>query len=241
MSILILTEQFDGKPIEFNRGDAFVNLTAMCAAFDTRPQAFLNLDSTKAFCAELERLNDSQPIISTSRGIGGGTWAHPDLGLECARWLQPAFGIWCNRTIRRILAGDVAITPAVPTTYKEAVKALLVEIEAKEALALENAELRPKGEFFDAVTASDDTLGMNEVAKLLNMGRNRMLGKLRGLRILMTGGDRHNTPYQRYIEDGYFCVTESKWTHPEGTTHLTLTTRVFQRGVDFIRRKLGNQ
>lgn len=33
---------------------------------------------------------------------------HPDLALEFARWLSPDFAIWCNRTVRRIMAGGEA-------------------------------------------------------------------------------------------------------------------------------------
>jgi phage antirepressor YoqD-like protein len=248
MSTRTLIENFGGKPIEFTRGDAFVNLTSMCRVFDRRPVDFLRLPGTTAFTAALaENLGvKCENLTSLSKGNFAdgreqGTWAHPDLGLECARWLSPSFAIWCNRTIRKILADGAVAAPALPASYKDALKALVAEIEAKEALQLENESMRPKAEFFDAVASSDDTLGMNETAKLLGLGRNIMMRKLRGIGVLMTQGDRRNTPYQRYIDEGYFRVIESKWEHPETGTHLTLTTRVHQRGVEFLRKKLTHQ
>jgi hypothetical protein len=39
-----------------------------------------------------------------------GTWAHPDIAIEFARWCDPVFGLWCNRQIRYLLTyGEVCI------------------------------------------------------------------------------------------------------------------------------------
>ncbi len=35
--------------------------------------------------------------------VGGGTWMHEDVALEFARWLSPAFAIWCNDHIKQML------------------------------------------------------------------------------------------------------------------------------------------
>jgi len=113
MNELTIIENFNGNPVEFHSGDAFVNLTSMCAPFGKRPQALLNLEQTMDFMDELEKVNDSQPIIHTKSGCGGGTWVHPDLGLECARWLNPALAIWCNEIILKILAGQLQTAPVL--------------------------------------------------------------------------------------------------------------------------------
>ena len=97
--------------------------------------------------------------------------------------------------------------------------------------------MRPKAEFFDAVAGSGDTLSMNDAAKLakVGMGRTQLLAALRKAGVLRA----NNTPFQRYIDAGFFSVVENKWTDTSGATHVTLSTRVFQRGVDFIRRKFA--
>jgi hypothetical protein len=60
------------------------------------------LESSK--CPESGHLKN---LLVTLRGQhGGGTWAHPDLALECARWLSPEFAIWTNRAIRKLLSGE---------------------------------------------------------------------------------------------------------------------------------------
>lgn len=105
-------------------GDAYVNLTQLCAAFNTAPAQFLRLDAAKQFLvalaadtglssnyadsAQLKPDENPAGLIVTLRGRhNSGTWAHPDLALECARWLSPEFAIWTNRIIRGIMSAQV--------------------------------------------------------------------------------------------------------------------------------------
>lgn len=150
------------------------------------------------------------------------------------RWITKEVIPSIRRTGGYVVKDEVG-SPAVPMSYKDALKALVAEIEAREVLALENAELRPKAEFFDAVASSDDTLGMIEAAKLLGLGRNRMMAALRKAEVFR----RNNTPFQQYIDAGYFKVVEGTWADSKGDIHVTLSTRVYQRGLDFLRRKVG--
>lgn len=71
------------------------------------------------------------------------------------------------------------------------------------------AEMKPLVDFAEKVTNSADTIDMAEMAKLahdegIDIGRNRLIKWLKGNKILMN----ENTPYQRYIESGYFKVVE---------------------------------
>lgn len=59
---------------------------------------------------------------------------------------------------------------ATPKTYVEALRALADAEEEKERLALENEEMKPKAEFYDAVTDSKDAIPMGEVTKVLDCG-----------------------------------------------------------------------
>lgn len=124
----------------------------------------------------------------------------------------------------------------VPKTYAEALRAYADAVEAKEQLALENKELKPKAEFFDAVTDSKDAIPMADVAKVLDMGigRNKLFDFLRKQNILM----ENNRPYQKYIDAGYFRVVEQKFDKGYGEIGINIKTLVFQRGVDFIRKRL---
>ena len=84
------------------------------------------------------------------------------------------------------------------------------------------------------MTASEDSLCLNEACKLIGIGRNKAMAILRATKVLR----RNNTPYQEFIDAGYFKVIESKWSDSKGDSHVTLSTRVFQRGVNFLRKKL---
>lgn len=99
------------------------------------------------------------------------------------------------------------------------------------------AEAKPKVEFFDAVAGSKDAIPIGDVAKVLDMGlgRNKLFEFLRNDGILMG----NNIPYQQYIDSGYFRTIEQKYTVPNGDVKISIKTLVYQKGVDFIRRRLN--
>ena len=97
------------------------------------------------------------------------------------------------------------------------------------------AEMKPKSDFYDAVTGSADTIEIGEAAKVLaikGLGRNNLFELLRQKGVLM----QNNQPYQKYIDCGYFRTIESSFTKPDGTTHINIKTVVYQKGLDFIRK-----
>ena len=121
----------------------------------------------------------------------------------------------------------------VPQTFAQALRLAAEQQEMIEAQQVLIESQKPKVEFYDCVTGSDDTIDMAEVAKVLNcgMGRNRIFQLLREKEIL----NNSNQPYQQFVDRGYFRVIESKFTLPDGTTRINLKTVVFQKGLDFIR------
>jgi phage antirepressor YoqD-like protein len=106
-----------------------------------------------------------------------------------------------------------------------------------EALKAKNAELEPKAAFFDQVADSKTALQMRDVAAALNLpgwGRNKIFLYLRNNGIL----DEKNIPYREFQDRGYFRVVERTWTDAKGDTHISLTTLVYQRGIDYIRKMI---
>lgn len=105
------------------------------------------------------------------------------------------------------------------------------------SLTKQVSELQPKADFYDAVTDSKDAIPMADVAKVLdfkNIGRNKLFNYLRNKKVLQ----EDNKPYQRYIDNGWFRTVESKYTDKVGNTHINITTLVYQKGVDGIRKML---
>ncbi|NSB14116.1 phage antirepressor KilAC domain-containing protein [Clostridium beijerinckii] len=120
---------------------------------------------------------------------------------------------------------------AAATKLKEERKA---RMEAENKVKL----LEPKGQFYDDVAGSKDSIEVGHVAKVLairGMGRNNLFSLLREKKVL----DKNNIPYQQFVDLGYFRVLEQKYTVPSGETKINIKTMVFQKGIEFIRRKIG--
>ena len=124
----------------------------------------------------------------------------------------------------------------IPQTYSEALMLAANQAKQIEAQTKQLEEQKPKVEFFDQVTDSKDAIDMASCAKTLNMGigRNRLFEFLRNKCIL----DRHNLPYERYIDLGYFRTIEQKFMKPDGTNCINIKTVVYQKGMDYIRKLL---
>lgn len=125
----------------------------------------------------------------------------------------------------------------LPQTYADALRALADQAEQTEKLRLENNEMKPKADFFDAVAGSKQAISLGDVAKILNypkVGRNKLFEILRDQDILQ----QNNIPYQKYIDAGYFRVIEQKYNAGD-EVRISLKTLVYQKGIDYIRKTLN--
>lgn len=128
----------------------------------------------------------------------------------------------------------------LPQTLPEALRAYATEIEKNQVLEIENKqqqviieEQKPKADFYDTVTASEQSVDMNTASKVLNMGygRTHLFALLRKYEVL----DKNNIPYQKFINRKYFEVVEQHWKF-DNTVQINFKTQVFQAGIDFIRK-----
>lgn len=130
---------------------------------------------------------------------------------------------------------------SLPQNYEEALEHLLIQVRENKKLIAENKVLQPKADFYDAVTQSEDTIDVGEVAKVLAIkgyGRNNLFKFLREQNVLM----HNNQPYQKYIDNGYFKQIETQWYDRKAEmTHIGLKTVVYQKGLDFIRNLIISQ
>ena len=125
-------------------------------------------------------------------------------------------------------------TPQIPNNYAEAMRLAADLWEENEENKKIVKELKPKAEFFDAVTDSTDAIDIGSAAKILNMGigRNTLFKFLRDKGVLMN----NNQPYQTYVDRGYFRVIETKFSKPDGSIHINIKTLAYQKGLDYIRK-----
>ena len=118
----------------------------------------------------------------------------------------------------------------------------LLEVEAK----LEEA--KPKMLFADAVVASDTTILIGELAKIIkqngyDIGQKRMFSWLRqnGYLINRKGTD-WNSPTQRSMEMGLFKIHETVIYHNNGEVDVKRTTKVTGKGQTyFVNKFLGEK
>lgn len=65
-------------------------------------------------------------------------------------------------------------------------------------------EQKPKVEFAEKISNTENAISVGEFAKVLKIGQNKLFDWLRQNKYLMS----NNIPYQRYVELGYFKVIE---------------------------------
>lgn len=107
---------------------------------------------------------------------------------------------------------------------------------------------KPKVIFADAVSASDNTILIGDLAKLIKqngqpLGQKRLFGWLRenGYLIKRQGAD-YNSPTQKAMELGVFKIKETAITHADGHVSVSKTVKVTGKGQQyFINRFLGQQ
>ena len=249
---------YKGSKISFANGkNVMVNATEMAKSFDKRPAKWLELPSTKEFLAALTaiRKSDTALIQTNSGGIngGGGTWMHEDVALEFARWLSPAFAIWCNDRIKELLKyGMTATQPTLdemvnnPDLVIRMATQLKQEREEKARLEAENKriieETVPAVTFTQAVSGSASSCLIGELAKLIDqngypMGEKRLFKWLRENGYLGTKGERYNIPNQRYIEQGLFELKKGTRSGNNGVMYTTITPKVTGKGQVYFVNK----
>ena len=249
---------YKGSKISFANGkNVMVNATEMAKSFDKRPAKWLELPSTKEFLAALTaiRKSDTALIQTNSGGIngGGGTWMHEDVALEFARWLSPAFAIWCNDRIKELLKyGMTATQPTLdemvnnPDLVIRMATQLKQEREEKARLEAENKriieETAPAVTFTQAVSGSVSSCLIGELAKLINqngtpMGEKRLFQWMRDNGYLGTKGERYNIPNQKYVDMGLFELKKGVRSGNNGVMYTTITPKVTGKGQIYFVNK----
>ena len=127
-----------------------------------------------------------------------------------------------------------------PDSWIKLLTALKEERQEKERLQLQTAQDKPKVVFADAVSASDGTILIGELAKILKgngiqIGQNRLFERLRqdGFLIKRKGTD-YNAPTQKAMELGLFRVKETAITHSDGHVTISKTTKVTGKGQQYF-------
>jgi anti-repressor protein len=134
-----------------------------------------------------------------------------------------------------------------PRTWAKMLTTIAEEREEKERLQKKSEHLeqqieivKPKALFADAVSTSEDTILIGELAKILKgngieIGQNRIFEQLRrdGFLIKRDGTD-YNMPTQKSMELGLFKIKETAILHNSGKTTVSKTSRVTGKGQQYF-------
>jgi len=149
-----MVEQFkleNGIAVEiaFSDDRQFMRVNEIAAKFNKKPNDWMRNYRTKeymdALLEDLSARSENSRNAFTTRldlfimkqgGRSQGTWIHPELVVEFARWVNPRFAVWCDQIIRQILKGTHPIITA-PQTLPEALRAYADEIDAREATVVQ--------------------------------------------------------------------------------------------------------
>lgn len=115
-------------------------------------------------------------------------------------------------------------------------------------LKIENQEMKPKALFADSVAASDTTILIGELAKIIrgngvDIGANRLFRWLRdnGYLISRKGSD-YNMPTQKSMELGLFKIIERTINQSDGSSRICKTTKVTGKGQQyFVNKFVGEE
>lgn len=156
-------------------------------------------------------------------------------------------------TLRR--SGGYIAARAEETPEEILARALIVAKETidrvsrkNQKLREENESMKPKALFADAVSSSQTSILVGELAKLLrqngiDIGQNRLFAWLRenGWLIMREGGD-YNMPTQKGMDADLFEIKESAISNPDGSVRIVKTTKVTGKGqVYFVNKFLQVQ
>lgn len=131
----------------------------------------------------------------------------------------------------------------LPTTYKEALVQLLEKVEENEQLMLENAEMRPKAEFHDAISVAENCINFGEFAATfqnnnkVSFGRNKIMDWCRERDYLCSSYNLKNKPSQQMIDSGYMKYKENI-NERNGKHYITYTPLLTGKGQIWLTRKL---
>ena len=120
------------------------------------------------------------------------------------------------------------------------------EQEARRKAEAEIEAQKPKVLFADAVGASDGTVLIGQLAKMLrqngvNIGQNRLFQRLRDEGYLGTTGQNRNVPTQKAMNLGLFRTKETAITHSDGHITLSITTKVTGKGQRYFIDKYSKE
>ena len=94
-----ITRTWNGTPIARRTTDGYVNATAMCKANSKQWNDYWRTDRATEYLEALSTetgIPVSSLCLSVKGGAHQGTWIHPRVAIDLARWLNARFAVWMD-------------------------------------------------------------------------------------------------------------------------------------------------
>ena len=169
------------------------------------PAKWQALPSSIEFIDHVGLIVGKSDIMTSKRGKGGSTFAHWQVALAYAKYLSPAFHMWCNTVVRERMEGRSISTDAIPAEILEMIRRTdgISRMLSHKVTEIEKSIPAMVNEKIEAAIASDArraVLDYVSVRQLLNEAKaeqkgrkslNRRCGYRLGAIAKADGGARH--------------------------------------------------
>ena len=94
----LISRSWNGTPISRRITDGYVNATAMCRANGKQWSKYRESDRCQTYLDALAETSGIRmfDLIESRQGQGGGTWVHPQVAVDLARWISAPFAVWMD-------------------------------------------------------------------------------------------------------------------------------------------------
>ena len=248
MNTSIINFDYKGSEISFINGDnVMINATQMAKPFGKEPKHWLLNQSTRDFIqalSEVRNLTSADLVKVTKGGVEQGTWMHEDVALEFARWLSPAFAIWCNDRIKELMKTGVATVSNDDEAIAYAMQVLQKRLEqARQEKAMleqqnlyltnEIKEQAPKVQYVDTVLQSVNTYSANLIAKEMGMSAETLNRRLKEKGVIYKQGGVWVLT-AKYQGKGYTKTRTHAYTRSDGSQGTSMLTVWTETGRAFL-------
>ena len=230
--------------------DAYVSVTPIAKKFNKKTADYLKLAKTQEYIKALVQklsvegnpVTEETLVFIVQSGVpqNQGTWLHPKLVIDFARWLNPEFALWCDEQIENILKSKQTAFK-MPATLIEAGKLWLAELEAHEETRklLQDAknlieEAKPKIKYCDIVLACPDLLTVTQIAQDYGISAQKLNKILNEEGIQYKDSTGVWLLYLKHCAQGYAQTHTHVYRDSADTQHAKLHLKWTQKGRLFI-------
>lgn len=121
---------WNGTKISRRTTDGYVNATAMCKANGKQWSKYRESDRCQTYLDALAETSEIRmfDLIESRQGQGGGTWVHPQVAIDLARWVSPEFAVWMDgwflEQVSQVRDTQPVLAPTVLDTVDRSIQLL---------------------------------------------------------------------------------------------------------------------